>query len=397
LKAYKEHKYLTFEFENGKTVKYDLATGETIGKHGKPVKSLQSQLSGYNIHEVISSFEDENYRKYLRFVLRHFINDCRNDKKRYKTEVNRVSNIGTFLQRIGNTSYFEQYFAAGIDTIDPGITKKLSEIPKQLIQLVKKYQIKLDTNMLDTYNNNPEEFKAVIELECNSLTLAQKYDLLNIEHRRWELTNSGRIRILRTTYEYNLIPLVKYIDHLMTYEALNLPDILQELTDYCRMMSRISQKYDKYPRNFLTSHKIATRNYNRLCTTFSETAFVNCIEPAMEWNIDGFSMIYPQSTEEIKDEAAQQNNCVASYIDRVIAGDCHIIFLRHTKTKERSLITLEVKNNKVVQAKGRFNREPTAEEHKIINKYNAHLLWIKNHQTTLETMFKIETPEMIVC
>lgn len=39
-----------FEFENGKTVKYDLSSGKTIGKLGKPLKSLNSQLRGYNVY-----------------------------------------------------------------------------------------------------------------------------------------------------------------------------------------------------------------------------------------------------------------------------------------------------------------------------------------------------------
>lgn len=34
MKVYKEKQFLVFDFEDGKTVKYDFATGETIGKLG---------------------------------------------------------------------------------------------------------------------------------------------------------------------------------------------------------------------------------------------------------------------------------------------------------------------------------------------------------------------------
>lgn len=38
--------------------------------------------------------------------------------------------------------------------------------------------------------------------------------------------------------------------------------ILTELCDYANMMKQLSPKYDKYPRNLLTTHRIACRNYN---------------------------------------------------------------------------------------------------------------------------------------
>ena len=44
VKSYKEKQYIMFDLDDGKSVKYDLSTGECIGKLGKPVKGLQSQL-----------------------------------------------------------------------------------------------------------------------------------------------------------------------------------------------------------------------------------------------------------------------------------------------------------------------------------------------------------------
>lgn len=378
-------------------MKYDLATGESLGKLGKPVKSLQSQLRGYNVYEVINSFEDQNYKAYLRFVLRHFVNNGRNYKKNYRNEVNRIANVGTFLSRIGDNSYFEQYFAAGIHTVHPTLNAKLSDIPRQLMDLVKKHGLMLDNGLIRTYNDNPYVFKAIIELECNSLTIDHKYRLLDITRRTHYATEANIIEVLKTEYGYNIIPLIKYIDHLITYEALSLSSILDELKDYCRMMSKISAKYDKYPRNLLTTHRIATRNYERLNKMFSEILFEKRIDTSLEWTVDGFSIIHPKTTEEIKDEAAQQNNCVASYIDSVIKGDCNIVFLRSTESKDKSLVTMEVRHNKVVQAKGKFNRELTDHELKIVQKYNVHLERMKTPCTKIDSQMYTSTQEMIAC
>ncbi|MFN1845118.1 PcfJ domain-containing protein [Clostridioides difficile] len=115
----------------------------------------------------------------------------------------------------------------------------------------------------------------------------------------------------------------------MTYEALNgLGSTLNELYDYVIMMSAISDKYEKYPRHFLTTHKIASRNYNRLKTEFEEEIFNKRIDKTLEYTYQDYKFIYPKTTNEIKDEAVQQNNCVSSYIKNVIDGKCHILFMR---------------------------------------------------------------------
>lgn len=135
------------------------------------------------------------------------------------------------------------------------------------------------------------------------------------------------------------------------------------------MMTRISNKYDKYPRNFLTTHQIATRNYNRLKEKFDEEDFKARYNDSFNFEYKDFIITYPKSTQEVKDEAVQQNHCVASYIRRVINGECHILFLREKENPDKSLITLELRENKVVQARGKFNRETTKEEREVVEKY----------------------------
>jgi len=126
-------------------------------------------------------------------------------------------------------------------------------------------------------------------------------------------------------------------------------------------------------RIFLTTHKIATRNYTRLIQKFVEEDFKKVIDLKLEYTYDRYKIIYPKTTQDIKDEAVQLNHCVASYIQNVIDGKTHILFLRNKDDTERSLVTLEIKNYKVVQARGKFNRDVTKEEQFVIDKYNGKL------------------------
>ena len=147
-----------------------------------------------------------------------------------------------------------------------------------------------------------------------------------------------------------------------------------EIKDYARMARAMSHKFEKYPKNFLTVHKITSRNYNRLKEKYDEIAFKNRFDNRLEKKIDDYVFIYPKATAEIKDEAVQQGNCVASYISGVIDGKCDILFMRKVDEPEQSLVTIEVRKNKVVQAKGKFNRDVTQREAEIIDKYNQYLI-----------------------
>ena len=170
-----------------------------------------------------------------------------------------------------------------------------------------------------------------------------------------------------------MIPLILYLDRLATYEALTDINIVYELYDYVKMMNVISNKFEKHPKNFLTTHKIAIRNYNRLKQEYSEEIFKKRINPQLEYQVDDYIFVYPKDTQDIKDEAVQQNNCVSSYIDRVIDNKCDIIFMRKKEEPEKSVVTIEVRNGEVVQALRHYNYELTSEQKKILNKYKKRL------------------------
>lgn len=207
-------------------------------------------------------------------------------------------------------------------------------------------------------------------LEYTSLTDNDIFAVLSYRKYYNYEYNSVFIMLLNN-YGYTAKALLKYIDYLKTYEAIEyIEGLLNEILDYASMMHEISPKFDKYPRHFLTTHKIASRNYNRLKVQFEEEKFKNRINKDMEKNFDEFCFIYPDSTQDIKDEATQQNNCVASYIQRVINGECHILFLRKREDPDKSLVTIEVRNNKIVQALQRFNNPLNEKQKEAVDKWN---------------------------
>ncbi|MET1834169.1 PcfJ domain-containing protein [Clostridioides difficile] len=363
MKAYKNKQFLVFEFEDGKNVKYNLATGECIGKSGRIVKDVRTQLRGYNLHEVINSFEDENYKCFLNFVDRR-VNRSKSSRA-WGMRVERIRNIGSFLNEINNYSKYEQLFSAGLKKVIYPIYCDIKSIPKGLISICRNHSITLSDRLIQKYSKNPNLYNNLLSLELNSI---RKTNLISILDSGYDRMIFDR---LIDIYKYKPQSLINYIDNLMTYEALNgLESTLNELYDYVVMMSVISDKYEKYPRHFLTTHKIASRNYNRLKTQFEEEVFNKRIDKSLEYSYQDYKFIYPKNTNEIKDEAVQQNNCVSSYIQNVIDGKCHILFMRKKDNPSKSLVTIEVRNGKIVQAKGKYNRDVNEREQEAIDKYN---------------------------
>lgn len=369
MKIYKEKQFLIFDFEDGQMVKYDFATKTSIGKRGKPVSNLCSQLRGLTIDELCNCCVDEQYGKFLRYVKDH--------GGEYGCEIN---NIGTILNRVPRFANFEQIFSAGIDDIvGSNFHYSISDIPKALIKLCKTHNITLSNQFLDFYKKNPDAYYLAYNLEYISLTDNDIYNILtsySSSYEGWTWRQYPRFARLVNEYGYNAKSLMMYLDHLKTFEAIEGMDwMMRELEDYAKMMKEISPKFDKYPKHFLTTHKIASRNYNRLKHKFDEEKFAKRINPEMERTFDKFCFIYPKCIQDIKDESVQMSNCVSSYVQKVIDGQCDILFLRYKDSPDKSLVTIEVRENRIVQALQRYNHPLTTEQREIVDKWNK---WYAN-------------------
>lgn len=318
---------------------------------------------------MIECCDDDKYAKFLDFV------------KRNESNYYPIQNIGTILDRVPKYTNFEQIFSAGFDEIicngrnDELFKYTIKDIPKSLLKICKTRNVKISNKFLQYYKQNPDAYYLAYNLEYMSLIDNDIWNILSSENcdydRETGNTYWSYFNKLLNEYGYTAKALLLYIDQMKTFEAIeDVSYMMRELYDYAKMMKAISDKFDKYPRHFLTTHKIACRNYNRLKQEFSEEIFKKRIVKEYEYSFGEYQFIYPNSTQAIKDESVQQNNCVSSYIDRVIDGKCHIMFLRKKTRPNESLVTIEIRNNRIVQAKRRFNDPVTKEEQEIIDKWN---------------------------
>ena len=182
------------------------------------------------------------------------------------------------------------------------------------------------------------------------------------------LTSSYLFKDLINIFHYDFKRLIKYIFIDVRYQGLESPrDTLTILRDTNDIAEKIGVKLsEKYPKSLKLMHDVLMMNYNSMVKESNKKAFDDMCEDwknRYEYHDDKFSIIAPKTPNDIVLEGSNQNNCVASYIDSVRDKKCIILFLRRTKMQEVSEVTLEIRGNKLVQAKSFANRSIN-KEHK---------------------------------
>lgn len=146
-------------------------------------------------------------------------------------------------------------------------------------------------------------------------------------------------------------------------------DYIDDLRDYISMAMKNNAKPIFETTYLKMSHDVAKRNYQIVVTEEEEKAFVEAYKNVKEYKKGKFAIVLPKTSDDIKAEGNSLNHCVASYIHRVLKGECNILFMRHIDKTDESFITVELRNGNICQYKGKNNRSLTDEEKDFLKGY----------------------------
>jgi len=120
---------------------------------------------------------------------------------------------------------------------------------------------------------------------------------------------------------------------------------------------------DKYPRDLIAAHDTLIREGSRVHDARQEdpsaSTGIFLRDPFArrmtelgknEFSDDRYMITVPRSAQEIIDEGRQQHNCVAGFVAAFKAGKTDLYFMRERNRPDRSLITVEVRDNTIRQA-----------------------------------------------
>ena len=153
------------------------------------------------------------------------------------------------------------------------------------------------------------------------------------------------------------------------FKSLN--SFMGELRDYLDMCVSMDIKPTLYSSYLKQTHDITSRNYEVKLTEEQAEMFENAYKDFKPFVTEDktYSIVRPKNADDIKHEGSALNHCVYSYLSKIIKRNCLIVFLRKTKDTDKPLVTIEVENKAIVQARGASNRSITEDEYKAICVY----------------------------
>ena len=162
-------------------------------------------------------------------------------------------------------------------------------------------------------------------------------------------------------YEYDYI--LEYVDYL----------------NYCQQLGYdLKDRKVIYPNDLFESHNNLLARVKILEDPFIDER-IKSISSALNFNYyedDNYIIIPAKSVQSLCDEGYQQNNCVSMYSEKYSSGESQIYFLRKKDNVEKSFVTIEVKNNKIVQARTKYNELPDNSIKELLSKWEKTLMKI---------------------
>ena len=131
--------------------------------------------------------------------------------------------------------------------------------------------------------------------------------------------------------------------------------------------------FEKYPTSLKKVHDVAVKNHKVkeneiLQKKFHEAVSLNEYKK-LEDVVSDYLIQAPSDISDVVNEGKMLHHCVASYVQHIADRNTKILFMRHKTMPSNSLITLEIREDRINQYKGAYNRNPSPKELDAINLY----------------------------
>ncbi len=404
VKGYKRGSLLYFERDGGK-IAFDLKDLSFYrplakGKFRK-LTAGQSFFRNLSAQDVAEGFNDPVYAE--------LINKVRQDSK--------LKNFGSLFATLEHYKHLESYLLLGISFNNTGtFSRPVSQFSKEVIEFMKESRITFSGQY---WERNYQEYPELITKLCAHVRRTHYLDLevyrmvydmcggysqklhifktltdLQVKEMKPDTSYNRRqtCDVAETPYGCEYKTLFDYLVMIERTEALQFGTAMTHYRDYLKMLREMERnkalakareinpaidpltvgwvgfgRVEKYPKYLRTRHDIVQKNYQVWQSTVNEVVFKERVNFGYEYSWGGHRMVAPKKSDDIRNEGTNLHHCVASYVSRVMDGTTQILFLR--KDESESLVTVEVRANSIIQAKGYNNRSADASEEKWLKTY----------------------------
>lgn len=195
-------------------------------------------------------------------------------------------------------------------------------------------------------------FMKKIDLSYSQLLALRTYPTTDFAMLSFVEENQYEIHSLK-----EFVSIEKVKNYIEEEEERNVSDYSDYIESALKLGLDLTNKQILFPKNFKEAHDEVTTEVilnehplvNQQIRTISQVLSLNSYEE------DPYVIFPADSVSSLVDEGNQMSNCVRLYSEKMSKNQCQIYFMRKKDAKEKSLVTVEVRNGKVVQARTRFN------------------------------------------
>ena len=207
------------------------------------------------------------------------------------------------------------------------------------------------------------------------LRLLQEKDMKKIRYLEKFASYGSRIDDLEEISNY--ISLNRFIKYSKMHHR-NVKTYIYK--DYLRFAKLLGYdlKNNRYafPENLQEEHDKLEKQYEIQSKTIIQKAIARRSKELSnnKYQNKNFIILPARSLKALQDESKQQGNCIRTYAEKYAEGTCDIYFMRDVKKPKKSLVTVEVKNNKVVQSRIKYNANPNKTQLKFLENWEKNVL-----------------------
>lgn len=184
-----------------------------------------------------------------------------------------------------------------------------------------------------------------IAKESENYPIGEDGDCWRYSYMRYQEREDPRIERKRNTAK-DWLEYIRWCKE-MKYDLDNM--FIYMPTNFKKVHDRTAQEYQAYKDEQIRKRKKEMeRLIKKVLAELSN-------QSTMMMKAKGLMIVIPKSGDEIKKEGQTLHHCVGSYVERVARGETMILFIRKEGKPDEPYFTLEYKNGKVVQCRGKNN------------------------------------------
>lgn len=257
----------------------------------------------------------------------------------------------------------------------------------ELLSKMKLYNLALRANEFNGKGSFQEIFGVPKDyypfMKRNNITYKQLKILRLLKEK-----DINKIRYLEKFIDYgestnNLEEIANYIslDRFIKYSKMHHGNVKTYLyKDYLRFAKALGfdLKNNRYafPKNLKEEHDKLEKQYEIQSKILIRKAIIKRGKELSgnKYQNNKFIILPARTLKDLQNESKQQNNCVRTYAEKYAAGTCDIYFMRDVNKPQKSLVTVEVKNNRVVQSRIKNNNEPNENQIQFLQNWEQNVL-----------------------